>query len=230
MKQELSYFSIQGEFGGNQDWFTNVVMHIGGCAAATACDSCIYLAREFGMKELYPFDAEKLTKEDYIAFSQKMKPYLKPRIHGVNKLWMFTEGFGAYLQDIYGEKTERKSSVKESIDIPEADRKISCKMEEFSGEHSWKEARVFLRKQLDAGIPVPYLMLHHKDKKKFEDFIWHWFLIVGYEARADEFWIRAATYGEETWLNLKEFWNTGEEEKGGMIGYRMEEASSNRYR
>ena len=46
MKKQLDYFEIEGEFGGNQDWFTNVVMHIGGCAAATACDSCIYFARE----------------------------------------------------------------------------------------------------------------------------------------------------------------------------------------
>ena len=28
---ELSYFEIDGAIGGNQDWFSNVVMHIGGC-------------------------------------------------------------------------------------------------------------------------------------------------------------------------------------------------------
>ena len=44
MKKELEYFMIDGEFGGNQDWFTNIVMNVGGCGAATACDSCIYLA------------------------------------------------------------------------------------------------------------------------------------------------------------------------------------------
>ena len=45
MKQILDYFMIDGEVGGNQDWFRNVVMHIGGCAAATACDCCIYFAK-----------------------------------------------------------------------------------------------------------------------------------------------------------------------------------------
>mgnify|MGYP006994610556 CR=1 FL=1 len=45
MKKELDYFMIDGEFGGNQDWFTNIVMNVGGCGAATACDSCIYLAK-----------------------------------------------------------------------------------------------------------------------------------------------------------------------------------------
>lgn len=44
MKKELEYFAIEGAFGGNQDWFSNVVMNMGGCAAATACDSCIYFA------------------------------------------------------------------------------------------------------------------------------------------------------------------------------------------
>ena len=40
------------------------------------------------------------TKQDYIDFSMKMKPYLRPRVNGVNKLWMFTEGFGSYLSDM----------------------------------------------------------------------------------------------------------------------------------
>ena len=79
MKKQLDYFEIEGEFGGNQDWFTNVVMHIGGCAAATACDSCIYFAREKGMKHLYPYAPYDLSKRDYKSFSMKMKPYLKPR-------------------------------------------------------------------------------------------------------------------------------------------------------
>ena len=124
MKQILDYFMIDGEVGGNQDWFRNVVMHIGGCAAATACDCCIYFAKYKGKKNLYPFDAENLSKEDYIQFSMKMKRYLRPRMSGVNKLWMYTEGFGKYLEDI-GEKVEFK---------------------EFSGEHTAREAAVFIKK------------------------------------------------------------------------------------
>lgn len=76
---------IDGEFGGNQDWFTNIVMNVGGCGAATACDSCIYLAKYKGMKELYPFDLEQMDKEAYKKFSQLMKPYIRPRVQGVKK-------------------------------------------------------------------------------------------------------------------------------------------------
>ena len=70
MKKELEYFMIDGEFGGNQDWFTNIVMNVGGCGAATACDSCIYLAKYKGMKKLYPFDLEQIDKEAYKKFKK----------------------------------------------------------------------------------------------------------------------------------------------------------------
>lgn len=212
MKRELDYFTIDGGFGGNQDWFTNVVMHIGGCAAAAACDTCIYMARVFGMKELYPFDIEVLSRKEYVAFSQMMKPFLRPRVRGVCKLWMYTEGFGKYLESIYSKEI---GGVR-----------LSPKMTEFAGTHCTEEAEKFLRKQLDKNIPVPYLMLQHTDREKFKDYIWHWFLIVGYEESDGRFYIQAATYGEEIWFDLEELWNTGVEERGGMIGYEIVSAET----
>lgn len=212
MKKELKYFTIDGAFGGNQEWFTNVVMYMGGCAAATACDSCIYFAKYMAAGALYPYDSEHLTKKEYIAFSQKMKPYLKPRIRGVNRLWMFTDGFREYREQAMKEKGLQE--------LP-----VSAEMEEFSGEHSVAEAEAFIKKQINAGIPIPYLMLQHQNREKYKDFIWHWFLVAGYEERktasGSEFYIKAATYGEETWFLLSDLWKTGSEEKGGMIGYHV---------
>lgn len=198
MKKVLDYFSIDGAVGGSQEWFRNVVMYIGGCAAATACDCCIYLALHRGMEQLYPFDIHRLTKQDYIEFSMKMKPYLRPRVNGVNKLWMFTEGFGNYLSDA-GEH--------------------SLQMEEFPGTEDFHSAETFIKRQIDSGYPVPYLMLRHK-KAEYKDFVWHWFLCYGYEERGDGLWITVATYGEATVFHLKDLWNTGYEEKGGLIGIR----------
>ena len=130
MKKELDYFTIEGCYGGNQDWFTNLVMHMGGCAAATACDSCIYFGlQNEKMKPLYPFDIECLTKEDYKAFSQIMKPYLKPRAGGVRKLSWFVEGLGRYIQDV----NEAKHTD------------IYIRMEEFCGDHTWQEAAIFIK-------------------------------------------------------------------------------------
>ena len=65
-------------------------------------------------------------------------------------------------------------------------------------------------------MPVPMLMLKHRDKK-FSFFEWHWFLIVGYERRQNGFYVKIATYGKEHWLNFNEFWDTGELERGGLI-------------
>ena len=196
MKKILDYFSIEGAVGGSQEWFRNVVMYIGGCAAATACDCCIYLALRRGMTDLYPYDVHALTRQDYINFSMKMKPYLRPRVNGVNKLWMFTEGFGSYLSDM-GEH--------------------SLRMEEFPGTEDYRGVETFIRRQIDSGYPVPYFMLRHK-KAYYKDFVWHWFLCYGYEERSDGLWITVATYGERTVFHLKDLWDTGYEEKGGLIG------------
>ena len=140
MEKELDYFEIDGEFGGNQDWFRNVVMKMGGCAAATACDSCIYFSMHQGKEKLYPFDISNVTKEEYIRFAMKMKPYIRPRVGGVRKLSMYIEGFQKYLED-QGEE--------------------HLIMEAFSGEHTAEEAEVLLKTQLDNGYPVPCLLLKH---------------------------------------------------------------------
>ena len=69
-------------------------MKIGGCGAVTACDLCIYLAREYGWKQLYPYDPEHVSREDYIAFSRIMKPYLRPRMSGIDTLEIYMDGLG----------------------------------------------------------------------------------------------------------------------------------------
>ncbi len=201
MKKQLDYFMIDGEVGGNQDWFHNIVMHVGGCAAATACDTSIYLALRRGMEHLYPFDIHALNKEEYIQFSMKMKPYLRPRMQGVNKLWMFTEGYGNYLKSVGEDRIQ---------------------FEEFTGEHTAEEAQQFIKKQIDAGYPIPYLMLRHT-KPEYKEFVWHWFLCYGYEETEEDFKITVATYGESTTFSLKDLWNTGYEEKGGLIGLAVKE-------
>lgn len=203
-KKQLDYFSIDGAVGGNQEWYRNLVMYMGGCAAATACDCCIYFALRKGLRNLYPFDIENLNKEDYIQFGMKMKPYLRPRVGGVKKLSMFIEGFGAYLGDLAEEAGNNG---------------FMYRMEEFSGKHTAEEAAKAIKGQIEAGFPVPYLMLRHKNPE-YKDFVWHWFLCYGYEEKEEDFIITVATYGEAAAFSLKDFWDTGYEERGGLILYR----------
>lgn len=207
MKKELEYFAIEGAFGGNQDWFSNVVMNMGGCAAATACDSCIYFAKYMGMRALYPYDINNLTKEDYKRFSQVMKPYIRPRVGGVRKLSWYVDGFSKYI-----------AAVQAKLDIEEAGF-LNIRMQEISGDVEYAEAYRRIKSQIDAGLPVPYLMLKHKNTEEFKAFTWHWFLVVGYEEKDEDMLIRIATYGEEIWLSLRKMWATGYEEKGGIVLY-----------
>lgn len=203
MKRQLEYFTIEGAYGGNQDWFTNIVMHIGGCAAAAACDSCIYFALRKGMDPLYPYDKEHLTIRDYKAFSMKMKPYLKPRKGGVDRLELYIEGVEKYLQDIKEEGVLR--------------------MKPLQGDEDAGKAAAALREQIDRGFPVPFLLLQHKEKKEFEDFIWHWFMLTGYEEVQGTLYVTAATYGEAAVLDFAQLWNTGLTPKGGMVLYSIPE-------
>ncbi len=199
MKRELEYFYIGDSFGGNQDWFFNPMMHIGGCAALTACDVCIYLALRKGMGRLCPFDPERLTRKEYVKFGKVMKPYLRPRAHGVNRLDIYTEGLGRYLKDV-GE--------------------TGLILEEFDGHVRADDGWEAVKSSLDDGFPISYLMLHHQDKA-IEDFVWHWFLLVGYEEAGNRRRVKTATYGQGLWLDFDNLWDTGFEERGGMVFFSL---------
>ena len=174
MQKELDYFTIEHSYGGNQDWFWDPMMKIGGCAALTACDSCIYLDCYKGMEGLYPFEKTAITKKDYQRFGMKMKPYLRPRRNGVDALDIYIDGFGRYLSD------QGCSQVK---------------MEAFPGTEKASRAKEALIAQIDSGLPLPCLVLKHKNPL-FKDYVWHWFLLTGYDTAGDSCMVKAVTYGE----------------------------------
>ena len=204
MKLELPYFQIENSYGGNQSWFRDLMMKLGGCAAVTACDICINMALYDSKSNLYPYDVNSLNKEDYIKFSKIMKPYLRPRLKGIDKLHLYINGFRKYLED-----TD----------------KFDIEVRGFSGTMEVEKAVQEIRKQIDNGTPRPYLLLKHKNSN-FKYLTWHWFLIVGYEEIDNEFYVKIATYGKYHWLSFQELWATGYDKKGGMIilyGFQREE-------
>ena len=209
MKAEQTHYQVGALYGFDQEQYPDFTLNKGGCAATVACESCILLQKNFGLKGLYPYDEQNVTFEDFNRFAMTMKPYLRPRLMGINKLSIYKEGFEAYL--------ERIGEQRISMDLIE-------------GSMPFEEAASCLIRQLDAGLPVPFLMLSHTDRT-LEDFIWHWFLLNGYEwdeaARDDgtpdysSLRVRVCSYGEWVWLELRRLWNTGYEKKGGMIFYRL---------
>ena len=170
-------------------------MKKGGCGAVTACDSCIYFSRYHGKKELYPFDPCNVTSKDYKAFARIMKQYLGPRFRGIDSLDLYLDGIRGYF----------KSAG--CVDIDAAG---------FSGHEPYEKAEKTLMDQINSGCPVPCLTLMHRDSR-FKDFTWHWFMLTGYEKAKDTCMVKAVSYGEWVWLDFKALWDTGYDEKGGLI-------------
>lgn len=191
----LNYYTIDGALGWSQDWFKDWWMHLGGCAAVTACDCNIMLARDFGRTALYPYDASAVTRHDYERYAMQMKPYLRPRRNGIDRLSIYIEGITRFWHD---------------HDV------FSLRAEGLAGDAPWTAAWDLVRQQIDAGLAVPCLLLHHKDKA-FDDFQWHWFNLAGYDERGGTAMVRAVTYAHEFWLDLHALWHTGYEQKGGLI-------------
>ena len=202
MKHELKHFQIGYSYGGNQDWFPTFMMRLGGCGAETACDSSIYFAIHKGLSKIAPENAAKLTKDDYIRFAYQMKPYLSPRMSGIDRLEIYIDGYADYLRDNGEER---------------------LKMTPFYGDESFEKAREAVKRQIDSGYPIPTLILNHSNKM-LQDYVWHWFLINGYDESDNGFLVKAVTYSGYQWLSLKELWNTGYKRRGGFVLYNIDNA------
>lgn len=189
----IDYFNIEGTPGGNQDWCTDFWMYLGGCAALAACDVSICLAQNLGLSGCCPYDPQKMTRKKYVDFSMKMKPYIHPRMGGVAKLSIFTEGFGKYLKE----------------------RGYEAVFKECPGESSFQEAEDFVKNTLKKNLPVPFLLLRHRDKR-FKDLNWHWFMVTGYVVRGERSILKYHTYGEEQEIDFQQLWATGMYRRGGM--------------
>lgn len=198
MKKELPHFYVGNSLGGQQEWYSRITdfgMHIGGCAAITACDCSIYFAKYFNLRGLYPFNLQNVTQVEYLEFGRIMEPYLYPRWSGVDRLEIYLDGFGRFLRDHHVE---------------------NLKLAPWSGDENFFDTRETVRRQIDAGYPIPCLTLNHQ-APSLGDYVWHWFILNGYEIRGEEFFVKAVSYGIGRWFNLATLWNTGYTRKGGLI-------------
>ena len=200
MKLELEHFTIGYSYGGNQDWFPTFMMRLGGCGAETACDSSIYFALHRGLSKIAPDNLENLTRNDYVNFAYEMKPYLSPRMSGIDRLDIFIDGYSKFLSD-RGE--------------------YGIKMKPFDGNEPFEKTREIVKKQIEGEYPIPTLILNHSNTK-YKDYVWHWFLINGYDDSGGDFLVKAVTYSSYRWLSLRELWNTGYEKRGGFVLFHID--------
>lgn len=196
MLKELDYFWVGEEYGGRQSLLPDMIMRFAGCAAVTACDSLIYMTLYKNLKNLCPFSTDQLRGRDYVAFFKTVKPYLRPRLMGINRLEIFAAAFKKFL----------KEHGTFFLDVLP-----------WSGDHDEQDTVNTIRQQIDRGFLIPYLLLHHKNPN-FENYEWHWFLLTGYDEKPDgRFMVKAVTYGAYEWLDFAKLWNTGYDRKGGLI-------------
>ena len=195
-RRELEHFCIGNSYGGNQDWFRSFMMRIGGCGAETACDSSLYFALNLGIEGIYPFDVHRLSKRDYVDFAHIMEKYLWPRMSGIDRTEIFVDGYAKYLRD-------------RGVD--------SVSMTTLEGTEPYEAAAEAIRRQIDAGYPVPTLILNHRDRR-LADYNWHWFLINGYDVQDQgTMLVKAVTYSSYEWLDLRRLWDTGHIRRGGLV-------------
>ncbi|MBR0152398.1 MAG: hypothetical protein IJM26_01330 [Lachnospiraceae bacterium] len=192
---ELPFFTVGEGIGGNQEHFSDWWMRTGGCGAVTACDLCIYAANELGLAALAPVAGAHVEEEDYLAFGMRMKKFLRPRTTGIDKTETYISGFEDYLESVGAQPFVFSS---------------------LSGQEDAEAAVRAVKAQIDRGLPVPELMLLHRDKK-LDDYMWHWFLLTGYEEAGDRFLVKVVSYGREVWMDLRHLWRTGRRRKGGLV-------------
>ena len=200
MRNELEHFQIGDSYGGNQDWFPTFMMHIGGCGAETACDSSVYFALHRGLTKIAPENAPELTRDDYVRFAYVMEPYLTPRASGIDRLEIYMDGYAQFLRD----RGETRLT-----------------MTPLQGGEPYETARAAVVRQIDQGCPIPTLVLNHRNKK-LRNYVWHWFLINGYDDSENAFLVKAVTYSRYAWLDLRELWDTGHERRGGFVLYQVD--------
>ena len=108
-----------------------------------------------------------------MTLAERIMPYLHPRFTGIDTLELYTEGFSEYLHDV-GEQ--------------------SVSMHTLEGDAPVEEAVAQVIEQIDAGLPIAMLVLRHRNPR-FNFYVWHWFILNGYEKRGHDFRVKATISG-----------------------------------
>lgn len=189
---ELKFPKIENYIGGSQDWYPVGHMRLGGCSTCTAAEISIYLAKEKGKTALCPNIPQSI--KEFVDYSKKIYKYIYPRFMGLHKLPLYVSGYEKFAQEC-GETVE-----------------ISC----LDGNEDVKKAERFIKNAIDEGYPIAYLLLKHRDED-IDEIEWHWFTVMGYEEKAEDLTVKFVTWGEKYEISLAKLWNTGKQQKGGMV-------------
>lgn len=191
MKKELPFISVAGHYGGDQYKYPLFRMRLGGCSTVCACHAATLIAcRDPERRALSPLKSLRVTRRDFNDFSRDMFKYVHPGFRGMPETAIFRRSFDSYAQSVG----------------------CSADYSELQGSASFEEALSFIETAVGSDEYVQYLLLNHQNKK-FDEIEWHWFTITAIDGTDITF----SSFGEKCHADLRELWDTGNEEKGGLI-------------
>lgn len=193
MVNEIPFFNVENDFGGDQHKLDRFIMQKGGCAAVTACDCSIYFELYKNIRGLYPYDIKNISYKNYRQFSEIMTPYLHPRMGGIDKLEIYIDGFKKFL---------KRRNV------------MNINFTAWTRQENFSSTVEKIKSEFDELFPIPCLTLDHKNPD-LKLYVWHWFLLTGYDD-AEIFKVKTTTYGKSDWVDFDELWDDGEQH-GGLV-------------
>ncbi len=195
MTQELTFVDIDGAYGGDQHWMTHPRQNRGGCSTVCACEISILLANKYsGLQKLYRPDSLRTPKADFMRYVEEVFDYIYPHEHGLDTLELFVKSYEDFA------KTKNTKVSYHTLD----------------GAAAYEKAEAFVKAAIDNGLPLAYLLLRHTDQR-FLEYNWHWFTVTGYAQTASGLELIFGTWGTRRTLPFRDLWNTGHEQKGGMV-------------
>jgi len=196
MKQEIPFLDISGKYGGNQYVFTHLLMKRGGCSTICACHASILLAcQDPSRADLSPIRQLTMRQSEFDAFAADMFRFVYPGERGVPATDLFAQAYLAYARE----------------------KGVPVRIEQLQGSESYAAAEAFIRRMIDDGYTVQYLLLRHQSPS-LQQIQWHWFTVTGYDDHDGQgFDILFSTFGQRQVASLSLLWDTGMEEKGGLL-------------
>ena len=152
-------------YGGSQDWFPDGWKRMSGCGATAGAGAAAVLGLFDGVvgsgKHGEDPDAgialDRFPKDAYVDLMLEMFSRMTPKMMGYPYAGKWGRAFRTYA-------AEHGAHIEADV---------------YDHWTDWKEAFAFVREHIDAGVPVPMLVLYHR-APEMQDEIWHWILVTGY--------------------------------------------------
>ncbi|QOX63350.1 hypothetical protein FRZ06_08295 [Anoxybacterium hadale] len=150
-------------YGGNQEWFTEIMKQRAGCGCTSGANLAAYYASNFSaMNSVYDGNRESFSQGEYLSAMEKMYRYMTPGVMGYpyvrkfgNQFVKFCAEHGIYLEPVYCLKFNKT-----------------------------EDAVAYMKECIDEGHPIALLILFHRAHSLKED-NWHWVTITGYAEDED---------------------------------------------